>query len=138
MREVFADTSYFVALFNPNDEWHAQVVMIEKEVGGDRLVTTEFVIVEILNYFCRSRPDIRAGIVETVRRILVDVEIDTIRCSHAILSGLALYAARPDKSYSLTDCISMNVMRERRIREVLTHDRNFKQEGFVPLLRHED
>jgi predicted nucleic acid-binding protein len=43
---------------------------------------------------------------------------------------LSLYKARADKGYSLTDCISMNTMRERNLTEVLTHDQHFAQEGF--------
>ncbi len=38
---------------------------------------------------------------------------------------LPAYKARPDKGYSLTDCISMNLMRERDITEILTHDHHF-------------
>jgi uncharacterized protein len=49
-------------------------------------------------------------------------------------SGLALYAARPDKGYSLTDCISMETMRQEGITEVLTHDDHFTQEGFTTLI----
>jgi predicted nucleic acid-binding protein len=50
------------------------------------------------------------------------------------LDGLTLYESRPDKSYSLTDCIAMNVMRKRGITDVLTHDAHFTQEGFHILL----
>jgi predicted nucleic acid-binding protein len=39
-----------------------------------------------------------------------------------------------DKGYSLTDCISMNVMRDRGINDVLTQDKQFAQEGFNILL----
>jgi predicted nucleic acid-binding protein len=46
------------------------------------------------------------------------------------LEGLALYQARPDKEYSLADCISMHVMRREGLTEVLTNDRHFTQEGF--------
>jgi predicted nucleic acid-binding protein len=46
------------------------------------------------------------------------------------LQGLSLFEARPDKGYSLTDCISMNVMREEGLTEVLSNDRHFAQEGF--------
>ena len=49
--------------------------------------------------------------------------------------GFELYKARPDKGYSLTDCISMVEMRKRNILHVLTHDRHFSQEGFDLLLR---
>ena len=50
-------------------------------------------------------------------------------------SGLELYRARPDKGYSLTDCISMRTMRREGITEVLTNDRHFEQEGLRALLR---
>ncbi len=53
----------------------------------------------------------------------------------AFTRSLALYKARPDKGYSLTDCSSMLLMRERRVSEALTTDRHFEQEGFVALLR---
>jgi predicted nucleic acid-binding protein len=52
----------------------------------------------------------------------------------SFLLGLDLYEARPDKQYSLTDCISMATMRQEGITEVLTHDAHFTQEGFHILL----
>ena len=51
------------------------------------------------------------------------------------MAGLDLYRARPDKRYSLTDCISMQTMRKEGITEVLTNDRHFEQEGFRALFR---
>jgi len=45
-----------------------------------------------------------------------------------------LYQNRPDKNWSLTDCISFVVMQEHGITEALTADRHFEQAGFVPLL----
>ena len=44
-----------------------------------------------------------------------------------------MYKARPDKGYSLTDCISMNTMRAEGMAEVLTNDVHFRQEGFRAL-----
>ena len=49
---------------------------------------------------------------------------------------MALYEARPDKGYSLTDCISMQTMRQEGLSEVLTNDRHFEQEGFRALFRN--
>ena len=45
------------------------------------------------------------------------------------------YEARPDKGYSLTDCISMQAMRREELTDVLTNDRHFEQEGFRALFR---
>ncbi len=50
------------------------------------------------------------------------------------LKSAALQRSRLDKGYSLTDCISMNVCRKLGIKEILTHDRHFEQEGFEILL----
>jgi predicted nucleic acid-binding protein len=47
-----------------------------------------------------------------------------------LLEGLEIYKNRSDKEYSLTDCISMHVMHREGLREVLTNDHHFTQEGF--------
>lgn len=47
--------------------------------------------------------------------------------------GLALCAARPDKDWPLTDCISFAAMREHGITEDLTGDRHYEQAGFTAL-----
>jgi uncharacterized protein len=46
-----------------------------------------------------------------------------------------LYERRPDKSWSLTDCISFVVMQRDGISEALTGDHHFEQAGFVRLLK---
>ena len=53
----------------------------------------------------------------------------------SFLAGLQLYRARPDKGYSLVDCISMQTMRKEGLTEVLANDRHFEQEGFRALFR---
>ena len=58
-----------------------------------------------------------------------DVEI--IRSSGDVFDlGFELYKERPDKEWSLTDCISMVVMKKQSVREALTGDHHFKQAGF--------
>jgi uncharacterized protein len=44
--------------------------------------------------------------------------------------GTDLYNARSDKGWSLTDCISFEVMREHGLTEALTADHHFTQAGF--------
>jgi len=48
--------------------------------------------------------------------------------------GKELFSARPDKDWSLTDCLSFLVMQNRRIRVALTPDNHFRQAGFEALL----
>jgi predicted nucleic acid-binding protein len=47
--------------------------------------------------------------------------------------GLKLYSERSDKDWSLTDCISFEVMREQGLKEALTGDHHFKQAGYQAL-----
>ncbi len=42
---------------------------------------------------------------------------------------------RPDKDWSLTDCISFVVMEEHGITDALTGDHHFEQAGFRALLK---
>lgn len=99
------------------------------------LVTTDEVLSEFLNYFAdagQRKRDIVVGMFEEAMQHSKTVVLPQTRQS--LLRGLDLYKARNDKSYSVTDCISMMTMRERNITEVLTHDRHFAQEGFKVLL----
>ena len=65
--------------------------------------------------------------------LLDSPNIETVWVDEA-LHGAAvdLLIARQDKTYSLCDAISFVLMRQRDIREVLTTDRHFEQEGLAP------
>jgi hypothetical protein len=52
----------------------------------------------------------------------------------SFLVGLELYRARLDKGYCLTDCISMVVMRQEAITDIITHDNHVTREWFNILL----
>lgn len=47
----------------------------------------------------------------------------------SFLAGFRLYRTRPDKGYSLTDCILMAAMRPEGLNEVLTNFEPFTQDG---------
>jgi predicted nucleic acid-binding protein len=98
------------------------------------LVTTDEVLIEVLNYFSGYGPVVREQVAAMVRTILAGPNVDIRKQSHAsFLEGVSLYERRRDKSYSLTD-ISMRVMQEDGIQDVLTADRDFQREGFRVLL----
>ncbi len=135
MRTVFADTFYWIAMLNPRDQWHHRARAAKDELGTVRLVTTEAVLMELLNYFCSYGTAMRQVAALTVRALLDNFDVEVLpQTSETFLSGLALYEARLDKGYSQTDCISMSEMQQRDITETLTHDTHFAQEGFTLLL----
>jgi predicted nucleic acid-binding protein len=135
VKVAFVDTLYFVALFNSRDQWHERAIAASKLVAETKLITTEDVLVELLNFFSEYGEKARRGAVSQAEGVLSGAQIEVASQSHeAFIAGLALYKARPDKGYSLTDCISMHTMRERGVSDVLTHDDHFRQEGFTVLL----
>jgi len=132
---VFADTFYWIALINPADRYSQEVLRFDDLLSGGAVFTTEEGLAEVLTFFA-SDSWLRSRAVETVREIVSDPIVRIIPQSHdSFVSGFDLYAARPDKGYSLTDCISMQTMRREGLTEVLTNDHHFEQEGFRPLLR---
>jgi predicted nucleic acid-binding protein len=136
MRRLFADTFYWIALFNPRDAWHERVLAFSQAVGPWHLTTTEEVLSEFLTFYGAAGPQTRQQAAALARSLFADPTVTVIRQSHAsFLQALALYEARRDKHYSLTDCGSMVTMRRRRLSEVLTNDRHFSQEGFQILFQ---
>ena len=64
-----------------------------------------------------------------------DVNTKIVPATQALFHrGLERYAARPDKDWTLTDCISFVVMEDEGITYALTGDQHFTQAGFKVLL----
>jgi predicted nucleic acid-binding protein len=132
---VFADTFYWVALTNPEDSAYRDALALDDLLAGATIVTTDEILTEFTTYFAAD-PWLRRRAAITARRLLTNRGVHVIAQSReSFLAGLSLYETRPDKGYSLTDCISMQTMRREGIAEVLTNDRHFEQEGFRAMFR---
>ena len=81
----------------------------------------------------RHSPQLRTIAVRRIGQIYANAIVlpQSDRSFHA---GLALYQTRLDKKYSHVDCISMTAMRAENLTDILTHDGDFRQEGFTTLL----
>ena len=136
MKAVFADTLYWVAVVKPTDPWAGPAKCAREKLGSVLLVTTDEVLAEFLALLRKGGPQVRKAAAKTVRAILDNPNVTVVPQTRlGFLNGLDRYEAREDKEYTLTDCISMNVMDSRSISEVLTNDRHFEQEGFVKLIQ---
>jgi uncharacterized protein len=131
---VFADTFYWLALARPRDSWHTAATRWAAANASTPLVTTDEVLTEFLNALAAAGPAGRAYAAATVHDIRNDPQTVVLPQTRADFdAALALYEARPDKGYSLTDCRSMVALRARGVTEVLTNDHHFTQEGFTIL-----
>lgn len=135
MRRVFADTLYWVALANPNDQWHSAALKVEATLVDALLVTSEEVLTEVLAGLGGMGEHLRSQAVKMVLAIMADEHVLVIPQTHdSFVAGLSLYDKRRDKQYSLVDCVSMNACRAENITDVLTNDNHFRQEGFTLLI----
>jgi uncharacterized protein len=132
MNAVFADTSYYLAILNPSDVAFDAATRWSRD-GRSRIMTTEFVLLELANSLARSRsrsicPALIAALRNDPYTLIMPATTELFD------RGLAHYAERPDKEWSLTDCASFLAMTELGITEALTTDHHFVQAGFKALL----
>ena len=133
MKGVFADTSFYGAVLNPRDRWHEEAVRLGRS-WRHGVVLTDFILLELANAL--SPVQSRHVFIEFSRSLRANPRIVIVPASRQLFdAGLGRYAQRPDKSWSLTDCISFVVMEQNDLTEALTADHHFEQAGFTVLLK---
>lgn len=133
--EVFLDTAYAVALSSPNDQYYerANELADELEYEETTLITTRAVIFEIGNAMAKQRH--RKDAITLLNSIKDDEKIEIIPISEELyVRAEKLFCERPDKEWSLTDCVSFVVMNDLGLTEALTPDEHFTQAGFRILM----
>lgn len=134
MNGIFVDTAGWMACADEGDPAHARAresrdAALER---GKVLVTTDYVIDETLT-LVRMRLGLAAAKtwweqLEGSSRL----RWEWIGMDRAERARRAFFRHR-DKTYSFTDCTSLVVMQELKLKNVLTTDRHFAQMGFQVL-----
>ncbi|MFO0873394.1 MAG: PIN domain-containing protein [Phycisphaerales bacterium] len=123
----------YVALLNRQDSLHLKALTLAQESSAPSLVTTQWVLVEVANSLSRLRR--RRAATQLLMAVVDDPQTEVVVSSDDLFhAGLGLFRERLDKEWSLTDCISFVVMRQRRLTAALTADHHFAQAGFEVLL----
>ena len=135
MNLIFADSFYFFALINPNDQSHNAAIQYSSLPIGP-IITTAWILTELADGL--SRVSDRKLFIHILHALESDPKSIIIEPTQFWFdAGLKLYKDRVDKNWSLTDCISFEVMRQYNVNEALTGDRHFVQAGFKALLNPE-
>lgn len=133
MKTCFADTFYYIALLNRADHKHEQAQELTRHFEGT-IITTMAVLTELGDGITRTAS--RGLFTEFVSDLRKDPDVIIVPTDLRLFEhAVDLYDNRSDKEWSLTDCISFVVMRERGITEALTGDHHFEQAGFVILFK---
>ena len=129
---VFGDALYFLVLVNPRDQHHSAAKDFARGYRG-KIVTTRWILAEVRDGL--SAVANRAIASALVRQMSRDARFIIVKESDVLFErGMELFEQRPDKEWSLTDCISFLVMADEGLTDALTADHHFEQAGFTPLL----
>ncbi|MBI1923784.1 type II toxin-antitoxin system VapC family toxin [Candidatus Poribacteria bacterium] len=135
MKLVFLDTSGLVGLVNAHDRLHQKATQVYQGLRVKQ-ITTDAVLVEagnLLRYLgTRHLAGRLKDRVEAAKQLGM---IEVVHVDEALMErAWQLYRNRPDKEWSMTDCISFIVMQDRGVVQAFTDDHHFEQAGFVKLL----
>lgn len=134
MTRVFADTHFYIALLSQKDDAHDAALLWQADTEIREVVTTSWILVELAD--AMSLPRERDITAKFITRLRSAAKTRVVPVSESLLwRGFDLYRTRPDKEWSLTDCISFVVMSDEGLTDALTRDGHFAQAGFTPLLR---
>lgn len=133
---VFVDTAGWIALIHKRDMLHPFAVKVYNNIARVKQITTDAVVLETCNAFSHKETRHLALLfIEKVEECRAIGVVDVVHISEKLFyKGVDFFRAYADKSWSLTDCISMIVMNEKKIKQVFTSDRHFVQAGFEILL----
>jgi predicted nucleic acid-binding protein len=123
VKKIFADTAYWTAILYPKDSYHKPASAAAIRHSKDLVVTTDAVLSETLNQFSNAGSHWRKTVASQIENLFTQDSV------------FVLPASRADKEYNHVDCMSMVVMRNENITEVLSTDHHFEQEGFTLLLK---
>ena len=133
MSVVFADAFYFVARLNRRDQYHERVLEFSRDFRA-RLLTSDWVLMEVADALAES--ECRARVREFILHLRRSAACEIVPASRELLDrALDLYSQHADKAWTLTDCVSFFIMRERNVTDALTGDKHSEQAGFTSLLK---
>ena len=133
MNVVFADAFYFVARLNRRDQHHERVLKFSREFRA-HILTSDWVLMEVADALAGS--DCRGRVREFILHLRQSAVCEIVPASRELLDrALDLYHQHTDKEWTLTDCVSFVIMRERNVSDALTGDKHFEQAGFTALLK---
>ena len=134
MKRLFADTFFFYAVLSVDDSSHHEAIDFQSHFDGE-IITTEWILVELADGLCGGGD--RQIFIDFHRDLRSDPLMKIVPSDSGLFAaGVDLFARRPDKRWSLTDCISFVAMELEGLTEALTGDHHFEQAGYRALLRH--
>lgn len=135
MKPVFVDTGAWIALATQRDRFHRAAATYARRLTQalTPLLTTNYVLLEAYTHIRYHDGHHKALEFDTILQNLVKLKRLTVVWVNEEIHARALEIFRTyaDQAFSLADCASFVVARERKIREVFGFDKHFLTMGFI-------
>jgi predicted nucleic acid-binding protein len=131
MRLIFADTSYWIALFDRKDQNHKCSVKLSVGLKSSRIIVSDFVVFETITFLNTSVKN------HSLAMLFLDFiyEQDNIEVieigSELKEKSLQVFKDYYDKDFSFTDCSSFALMAFLSIKNAVSFDKHFSQIGIT-------
>ena len=138
MPEMFVDTAGWAHLVDVSQPFHTEAAFLYRQAThqGQKLITTNYIITELVALLTSPFRLPRPAIIQFVQGIRNSPHVEIVHVDSGLdEEAWQLLTNRLDKSWSLVDCSSFVIMKQRAILEALTSDHHFEQAGFVRLLK---
>jgi len=138
MNEIFADTSGWRNYFVRTEPFHAiaKNLMRQWYTNGVRIVKSNYVLIELVALFTSPLRIPRIKQINVIETIKTAPWVEIVHIDRSFdEEAWSLLKKRQDKKWSLVDCASFVIMKQRSITEALTSDHHFEQAGFQRCLK---
>lgn len=131
---MLLDTSGLLCFLHQDEAQHKTAVELISNYKGC-LITHNYVLAELIALaIVRRFP--RSKVLMYSLELMENPNVEMVWVDEILhREAIDLLLVRQDKTYSLCDAISFVLMRKKGIREALTTDKHFEQEGFTRLLQ---
>lgn len=138
MSDIFADTAGWGHLLDPSQKYHAQAATLYRHARqqGRKFITTNYILTEVVALLTSPLRIPRAATVAFIEGLKTSPHVSIVHIDPLLdEQAWQLLIQRQDKEWSLVDCASFVVMRQRALTEAFTTDEHFEQAGFIRLLK---
>jgi predicted nucleic acid-binding protein len=138
MPDIFADTAGWGHLVDASQAYHTRAATLYRQARqqGRKLITTNYILTELVALLLSPLRIPRPRLIAFIEGLKASPHVGIVHMDLALdAQAWQLFTERPDKEWSLVDCASFVVMRQRGMLDAFTTDHHFEQAGFVCLLK---
>ena len=130
---ILVDSSFFIALVDRKDQWHTAAKSLVPILVSETILISDLIVAESVTIIGR-RSGGKAG--EQLYHYFMD-NCDLVAADEKILKGGMQVFLRFDGTLSVSDSVSVFIMKKRNIDRICSFDSDFdKVEGIVRVHNH--